>query len=144
MAEYEALIAGLGLAQKFGATSLKIVSDSYLVVHQVNRTYMAKCPTMAEYLKNVKELMRMLEKVKLKQLPREKNSQAHALANVALAVHLAGKRTIAIELILNMSISKDSEVLNLKDEGQTWMKEIVDYIVYSLFHQTSLKLRSYD
>lgn len=39
--EYMALIFGLGLALKFGATSLKIFSDSQLMVNQVNETYVA-------------------------------------------------------------------------------------------------------
>lgn len=49
--ENEALITRLGLAKKFGATTSKFLTDSQLIVNQVNDTYVAKCPTMAKYLK---------------------------------------------------------------------------------------------
>lgn len=83
-AEFEALIPLFGLPQKFGATSLKIVSDSELVVNQVNSSHVAKCPTMAEYMKKVKRLMKFFEKVELRQLPKDENSHADALANFSL------------------------------------------------------------
>lgn len=41
-AEYEALISGLGLTRRFGAISLKIFSDSKLVINQVNGSYAMK------------------------------------------------------------------------------------------------------
>lgn len=88
-----------GLAWKVRATSLKIANDSQLVVNQVNKTFAAKCLTMAEYLKKVQELMRSFEKVELKQLLRKENDHVNILANIASSVHLTGKRTIPMEFL---------------------------------------------
>ena len=40
--EYEALIAGLGLAKEMRIKQMKILSDSQLVVNQMNRIYQAR------------------------------------------------------------------------------------------------------
>lgn len=40
--EYEVLIAGLRLAKSMGAHHLNVISDSELVVNQVNQEYQAK------------------------------------------------------------------------------------------------------
>lgn len=39
------------------------------------------------------------------------------------------KRTIFLEILFNISISNDLEMMAVVEEGHTWMKEIVDYIV---------------
>ena len=41
-AEYEALIASLGLAREMGTNQIRILSDSQVVVNQINGTYQAK------------------------------------------------------------------------------------------------------
>lgn len=127
-AEFKALIAGLGLAKTFDATSLKIFSDTQLVVNQVNGSYAEKDPTMAAYLQKVKELLVPFEKFKLKQLPREENSHADALANIASAVHSVGKRSIPVEFLEERSINC-TICSSIEPEEDSWMTSIVRYIV---------------
>ncbi|GKG26177.1 reverse transcriptase domain-containing protein, partial [Tanacetum coccineum] len=55
-AEYEALIAGLRIAEKMGAQNLQVNVDSKLVANQVNGTYIAKETDMVKYLEKVKTL----------------------------------------------------------------------------------------
>ncbi|GJS56176.1 reverse transcriptase domain-containing protein [Tanacetum coccineum] len=55
-AEYEALIAGLRIAEKIGVQSLQVNVDSKLVANQVNGTYIAKETDMIKYLEKVKTL----------------------------------------------------------------------------------------
>ncbi|XP_074377023.1 uncharacterized protein LOC141718541 [Apium graveolens] len=50
-AEYEALIAGLGLARAVRSKNLKVCGDSRLVVSQINGDFEAKDDTMAKYLR---------------------------------------------------------------------------------------------
>ncbi|XP_072064513.1 uncharacterized protein [Arachis hypogaea] len=45
-AEYEALIAGLKLAEEVGATKVVVFSDSQVVTSQINGEYQAKDPNM--------------------------------------------------------------------------------------------------
>ncbi|XP_074371526.1 uncharacterized protein LOC141712462 [Apium graveolens] len=60
-AEYEALIAGLGLARVMKAKSLKICGDSRLVVAQVNGEFEARDDAMAKYLRVVKGILNQFD-----------------------------------------------------------------------------------
>ncbi|GJW19438.1 reverse transcriptase domain-containing protein [Tanacetum coccineum] len=55
-AEYEALIAGLRIAEKIGVQSLQVNVDSKLVANQVNGTYIAKETDMIKYLEKLRHL----------------------------------------------------------------------------------------
>ncbi|GJZ70819.1 reverse transcriptase domain-containing protein [Tanacetum coccineum] len=55
-AEYEALIAGLRIAEQMGVRNLQANVDSRLVANQVNGIYLAKEPGMVKYLEKVKNL----------------------------------------------------------------------------------------
>ncbi|GJR73865.1 reverse transcriptase domain-containing protein [Tanacetum coccineum] len=52
-AEYEALIAGLRIAEQMGVKNLQANVDSRLVANQINGSYIAKESGMVQYLKNV-------------------------------------------------------------------------------------------
>ncbi|GJV95047.1 reverse transcriptase domain-containing protein, partial [Tanacetum coccineum] len=55
-AEYEALIAGLQIAEQMGVKNLQANVDSRLVANQVNGTYVAKEADMIRYLEKVRTL----------------------------------------------------------------------------------------
>ncbi|KAH7843631.1 hypothetical protein Vadar_019008 [Vaccinium darrowii] len=82
-AEYEAVITGLQLAKAAGAKSLAIISDSQLVVGQVNGEYKAKEENMKKYLKCMKELVKSFQAFNISQVPREENMEADQLARLA-------------------------------------------------------------
>ncbi|GKB18225.1 reverse transcriptase domain-containing protein [Tanacetum coccineum] len=63
-AEYEALIAGLRIAEQIGVKNLQANVDSRLMANQVNGTYIAKEPGMIKYLKKVKNLTNTLLRFK--------------------------------------------------------------------------------
>ena len=48
-AEYEALLAGLWLVNTLGLKTLRIYSDSQIVVKQTKGEYIAKDPQLAQY-----------------------------------------------------------------------------------------------
>ena len=60
-AEYEALIAGLGLARTLRVKNLKVCGDSKLVVFQVNGEFEAREETMLKYLRIMKTQMALFE-----------------------------------------------------------------------------------
>ena len=70
-AEYEALLTGLRIAKELGATTLKVQSDSQLIMGQVNGEYVAKEDRMAKYLNLIKNTIRGFDEVTLVQVPRE-------------------------------------------------------------------------
>ncbi|GKF81985.1 reverse transcriptase domain-containing protein, partial [Tanacetum coccineum] len=55
-AAYEALIAGLRIAEQMGVKNLQANVDSRLVANQVNGSYVEKESGMAQYLEKVKML----------------------------------------------------------------------------------------
>ncbi|CAE5959511.1 unnamed protein product [Arabidopsis arenosa] len=91
-AEYEALIAGLRLAQGVGAEEVVAYCDSQLVVNQFNGDYEAKDLRMEAYLE-------------------EKTQTADALAALASTSDPELKRIIPVECITERSIKTDKEVL---------------------------------
>nr|XP_025627610.1 uncharacterized protein LOC112720758 [Arachis hypogaea] len=61
-AEYEALIAGLKLAEEVGVTKVVVFSDSQVVTSQINGEYQAKDPNMKRYLDKTLEYLRRFSK----------------------------------------------------------------------------------
>ncbi|XP_056684259.1 uncharacterized protein [Spinacia oleracea] len=66
-AEYEALIAGMTLAEELGARGLNIFSDSQLIVNQINGDYEAKDLKMTLYLEKAKKLTSKFKPFSIKQ-----------------------------------------------------------------------------
>ncbi|KAG7564205.1 Ribonuclease H domain [Arabidopsis suecica] len=110
-AEYEALIAGLRLAQGVGAEEVVAYCDSQLVVNQFNGDYEAKDLRMEAYLEVVKDLSKDFKKFELIRIPRGENTTADALAALASTSDPELKRIIPVECIAERSIKTDKEVL---------------------------------
>jgi ribonuclease HI len=66
---YEALLIGLRIAKVLGVTTLKVQSDSQLVVGQVNGEYEAKEERMRKYLDLVRSIITNFNKVIIVQIP---------------------------------------------------------------------------
>ncbi|KAG7599008.1 Reverse transcriptase domain [Arabidopsis suecica] len=110
-AEYEALIAGLRLAQGVGAEEVVAYCDSQLVVNQFNGDYEAKDLRMEAYLEVVKGLSKDFKKFELIRIPRGENTTADALAALASTSDPELKRIIPVECIAERSIKTGKEVL---------------------------------
>ncbi|XP_009419888.2 uncharacterized protein LOC103999771 [Musa acuminata AAA Group] len=82
-AEYEALLAGLGLALEMQVAAIHILTDSQLVAEQLSGGYEARDPTMARYLAWVRDLTAKFQYFTLSNIPREENERADALAKLA-------------------------------------------------------------
>jgi len=84
VAEYTALIEGLGLASELGVKSLSVLSDSELLVKQMNGEYRVKNPELLELYLEAQRLLRGFEKIQIAHVRREQNRRADELANSAL------------------------------------------------------------
>ena len=84
--EYEAMIAGVGLALAVGSNSLLIRSDSQLVLRQVNEEFESRKPRMEKFAALVKQLLSTLLAWKLERVPKDSNERAGALAAVAASL----------------------------------------------------------
>jgi len=84
VAEYRGLIAGLEKALEVGVTDLEVVSDSELVVKQMQGDYKVKNETLRDLHEQASELARGLDKVRYTAVRREHNDLADRLVNEAL------------------------------------------------------------
>ncbi|XP_074376959.1 uncharacterized protein LOC141718472 [Apium graveolens] len=82
-AEYEALIASLGLAGTFRVKKLKVCGDSKLVVSQVKGEFEARDETMEKYVRLVRFVMTQFDECHVEHIPREENAMADAFSKFA-------------------------------------------------------------
>lgn len=84
VAEYQALIQGLKMAQRYQPNRLICHLDSELIVRQLSGQYQVKMATLKPYYDEIKELVTELPDVVFVHVPREDNYRADALVNQAL------------------------------------------------------------
>jgi ribonuclease HI len=84
VAEYYALLAACDYAISHGITALRIRSDSELLVRQMQGRYKVKSPELKPLHERASKLARQLQYFTIEHVRREMNSDADALANVAL------------------------------------------------------------
>jgi ribonuclease HI len=84
VAEYKAVIAGLEKALKLGAKEVKLVSDSELVVRQINGRYKVKNAGIIPLYNEVMKLAGRLDTFTASNVRRGQNAAADGLANEAL------------------------------------------------------------
>ncbi|XP_052199521.1 uncharacterized protein LOC127806336 [Diospyros lotus] len=125
--EYEALLAGLRLAEQLGAQNVEVSSNSNLVVQQVNREYEARESQMARYLAMVRELMTRFQHVKVEYVPRAMNTEADLLSRIASSSFPRSSREIRIESLLQKSIEEVADQLCVEDEP-SWMNPLLSYL----------------
>ena len=84
VAEYRSMIAGLEAAKEFPAHALSVRADSMLVVRQVEGKWKVKQPHLRPYVDEARKLLEHWDDVDLAHVPREDNTIADALVNLAL------------------------------------------------------------
>jgi dinuclear metal center YbgI/SA1388 family protein len=84
VAEYQALITGLETALDRGVRSLRILSDSELLVRQLREEYRVKSDSLKDLFVQARNLVRQFERVEIKHVTREDNQAADSLVNAAL------------------------------------------------------------
>jgi ribonuclease HI len=83
-AEYQGLIAALEYALEHGPRALKLISDSELLVRQIQGVYKVKNATLKDLHARAKELIARLEWFSIGHALREHNQEADRLANAAM------------------------------------------------------------
>jgi len=83
-AEYTALIRALEISLENGYKNIEVLSDSELVVKQVNKLYKVKDANIKELHDKASSLISKIPSFKISHVRREENSKADELANSAL------------------------------------------------------------
>ncbi|XP_058726454.1 uncharacterized protein LOC131597805 [Vicia villosa] len=129
-AEYEALLAGLRLAEDIGAREVKIYTDSQLVASHISGEYQAKNDVLAEYLALVRDKMKKIAKVEVEHIPREHNSRADILSKLASTRKKGGNKSVIQEILPRPSVGENARALQIFAIGddQCWMTPVYNFL----------------
>jgi ribonuclease HI len=83
-AEYSGLLAALEYALAHGRQALEVISDSELLVKQINGQYKVRSPILLDLYQRAKALIARLDWFNIHHVLRGKNKEADALANRAM------------------------------------------------------------
>jgi ribonuclease HI len=83
-AEYEALIFGLSKVKELNPRSVKVFSDSELMVKQMRGEYRVKNELLKPLFKEAANLLDSLSDAEIIQIPRKENKRADQLANFSI------------------------------------------------------------
>jgi probable phosphoglycerate mutase len=91
-AEYSGLLAALEFAVNKKYLSLKIFSDSELLVRQMQGRYKVNNPTLQELFARAQSMVKKLERFSIEHVLRERNKEADRLVNKVLDERARGNR----------------------------------------------------
>lgn len=83
-AEYSGLLAALTYALKHGFKAMKVISDSELMVRQINGEYKVNSPALKELHAQAMKKLDQFDSFEIRHVLREKNRDADRLANLAM------------------------------------------------------------
>ena len=91
VAEYSGLLAALEYAGRKKIDSIKILSDSELLVRQMRGQYKVKNPALKELFDRAQAMVRRLHKFSIEHVLRESNREADRLVNQVLDSRSRGR-----------------------------------------------------
>ena len=128
-AEYEALLVGMAMVQKMGGKSIKLFSDSRLVVGQVRGEFEAKDERMQGYLSQVKCLQLKFDSLDLLHVPRSGNAHADSLAMLATSSAQDLPRVILVEdLYKPTETRREMAQIHQIRARPSWMDSIIQFL----------------
>src|SRR5262245_840860 len=92
VAEYRALLLALKRAEELGADTVEILSDSLLLVQQVNGVFKIKAAHLVPLLSDAVRRAKGFRRFTLRHVRREENKQADRLANLGADASERSKR----------------------------------------------------
>ena len=123
-AEYEALLKGMAMVQRMGGKSIKLFSDSRLVVGQVKGEFKAKDERMRGYLSQVKIMQTKFESFSLLHIPRSGNAHVDSLAMLATSSAQNLPRVIIVEDLHRPLATVNMVQINQVRARPSWMDSI--------------------
>ena len=98
IAEYLALVYALQEALHLGCRSVKVYTDSELLVRQLHGTYKIRNSTLRLFYDQIQHLAAGFQAFQIEHIPRTKNRLADRLATQAVSAGAAAGRTLTTEL----------------------------------------------
>ncbi|GJU82308.1 reverse transcriptase domain-containing protein [Tanacetum coccineum] len=140
-AEYEALLAGLRIAQEMEIAKVAIFLDSQLLVNQIKGTFAAKQTSIKDYLQKVKTEIRGFKEYTVEHIRRNQNKKADALSKLASMTFEHLTKEVLVEVLTKRSI-EEKEVLKVDmQERKSWMGPIHEYLLSGLLPEDTKEAR---
>ncbi|XP_058784353.1 uncharacterized protein LOC131659137 [Vicia villosa] len=129
-AEYEALLAGIRLAEDLGARIITIYTDSQLVAPQVIGDYQAKNELLIRYLAMVKEKIKNFAQAKVEHVPREHNTRADILSKLASTRKKESNKSVIQETLPRPSVQAAAHppTIHTIGEAHCWMTPVYNFL----------------
>ena len=138
-AEYEALLVGMAMVQKMGGKSIKLFSDSRLVVGQVRGEFEAKYERMQGYLSQVKCLQLKFDSFDLLHVPRSGNAHADSLVMIATSSAQDFPRVILVEDLYKPTETRETAQIHQIRAGPSWMDSIIRFLREDILPEERIK-----
>ena len=119
-----------------GGKSVKIFSNSKLVVGQVKGEFEAKDERMQGYLSQVKCLQSEFDSFNLLHIPRNDNAHADSLAMLATSLAQDLPRVILVEDLYKPTETKRET----RRAGPSWMDSIIQLLREDILHEERIEV----
>ena len=128
-AEYETLLIGMAMVQRMGGKSVKLFSNSRLVIGQVKREFEGKDERMQGYLSQVKYLQPKFDSFDLLHVLRNDNAHADSLAMLATSSAQDLPQVILVEdLYKPTETRRETAQIHQIRAGPSWMDSIIQFL----------------
>ncbi|GKV18409.1 hypothetical protein SLEP1_g28797 [Rubroshorea leprosula] len=130
-AEYEALIYGLKLASELKVQSIKVFSDSQLVVGQVNGSCEIRDPQLGRYASVVNRLKSGFASFQINKIPRAHNQRADELSKLASSQDINPQRSTIVEVLDAPSYTNftiECQLLSTNPSSPSWTTPLIEYL----------------
>ena len=123
--EYGALVEGMAIVQRMGGKSIRLLSDSRLVVGQVRGEFEAKDERIQGYLSQVKCLQLKFDSFDLLHVPRSGNAHVDSLAMLATSSAQHLPRIILVEDLHRPTEAREVAQIHQLRVVPSWMDSII-------------------
>ncbi|XP_059441893.1 uncharacterized protein LOC132174218 [Corylus avellana] len=124
-AEYEAVLAGLGLARELGAEFVELQSDSQVIVGHIRGEFEARGRKMKQYLSKVQTLQNAFKKFCIMKILREENERADQLDRMASTTTSNTEEPIQT---LARPVVTDMVSVSVTETVPEWQRSIREYL----------------
>ena len=138
-AEYETLLEGMTMVQRMGGKSIKLFSDSRLVVDQVRGEFEVKDERMQGYLSQVKCLQLKFDSFDLLHVPRSGNVHADSLAMLATSSAQHLPRIILVEDLHRPTETREVVQIHQIRMVSSWMDSIIRFLKEDILTEEKIK-----
>nr|GEW34869.1 reverse transcriptase domain-containing protein [Tanacetum cinerariifolium] len=140
--EYEALLAGLQIAQKIKVRALKVKVDLEAVACQLNGEFVASSEGMTKYQTKAMEHAALFKKFSIQNIHRNQNQKANVLSKLASVTFNHLTKEILVEVLNAKSVDVKEISTIVEEEGDNWITLIVKCLEMGIWPEVEKEARN--